>query len=1050
MIHTIFAALLPLLASQNPGPTQGVLDDFAAPSGWSPVTSDGVTLTLGNAPGRDGGAMRLDFDFTRGSGYCIARRAFDIPLPENYRFTFDIRAEPGTPVNNLEFKLIDHTGDNVWWHNRRNFEFPTQWTTLVDRTRHISFAWGPAGPGKPIERLGAIEFAIASATGGKGTIYIDNLTLEELPPPSTTPPAPPTVFASSFTRDLPAQLPDDHIVNWSHDPNDQQPFVALDFATLREFGGVTLIWDSPTSAPDYDIQSSLNKEQWATIATSRDAISGRHDVPTPEAEARYLRVALRKPSSDVTLRSIRIRDVDFSSSRSAMIRAIAAELPRGRFPRWSLGEQSFWTVIGADAHRREGLINEEGQVETDKSSFSIEPFLLADNRLLTWADATATHSLAESSLPIPGVHLNYDTARVTLDITAFAPGDASASHLETRYRVTNTAGQKRTITLFVAARPFQVLPPWQDLNISGGVASLRTIRADGHDLILNDDQRLAADRTPAGLGVNTFARGDITRFLESGSLPRTRKLADDAGLASAALSFPLDLAPGESAEVRIATTFKGDLNRPAFNPASLTDTTTYWRSTLDSVRYQLPPSAQRHLDAYRSTLAYILINRDGPSIQPGSRTYERTWIRDGSLTSTALLYAGRADAARDLINWYADFQYDNGKIPCVVDTRGPDPVPEHDSHGQYIYAVATYDRFQHDDKFLTKHWKHVRAAVNYIESLRNQRMTDTYTTGPATERAKFGLMPESISHEGYSAKPMHSHWDNFFTLRGLIDAVYIAERLGHSEEALLYAQLRDSFATCLTNSLKLSIEDKSLGFIPGCVELGDFDPTSTSSGIFPGHLEAFIPEQQLRNTFNLYWNWFEERRLNQRSWYDYTPYEIRNATSFLFLGQPQRAHTLLNYFLDNRVPQSWNAWPEITYREARLARFAGDIPHTWVGSDYIKGFRHLFAYEKDDTLIVGAGLPRQWMVEAKGAQVSALPTTFGVCDISYTGDAATTTVRIRGLRQPPAGGILVHPGFGVTLTSATLESGTTLEIVNNAAKVTSLPATITLSHPREP
>ncbi len=1051
MIHTISALVFLFLTASSQGQQTTTLDDFADPSGWSPVTSDGVNLTIRPAQGRDGGAMRLDFDFTKGSGYCIARRKFDIPLPANYRITFDIRADAGTPVNNLEFKLIDHTGDNVWWHNRRAFEFPTSWTTLVDRTRHISFAWGPAGADKPIERLGAIEFAIASATGGKGSIYIDNLTIQELPPPSSGPVAPPLVLASSARAALPDTLPDDAIVNWSPDPNDAKPSFTLDFETLREFAGLTLAWDDTAAAPDYDIQTSDNTFQWVTIATSREALGGRHDLPLPESEARYLRVALRSPAQPAdTLRSIRVRDIAFNASPSAMFRAIASELPRGRLPRWATGEQSFWTVIGADAHRREGLINEEGQVETDKTSFSLEPFLLADNRLLTWADATATHSLAESALPIPSVHLNYETARVTLDITAFAPGDADASHLETRYRVTNRAGQKRTITLAVAARPFQVLPPWQDLNISGGVARIRTIRADGNGLIINEDQRFTADRVPASLGVTTFARGDITRFLENGTTPPTRKLSDDAGLASGVLTFPLDLEPGASAEVRVATTFKGDLGTPSFSSDTLADTTTYWRSTLDRVRYELPPAAQRHLNAYRSTLAYILINRDGPSIQPGSRTYERTWIRDGSLTSTALLYAGRADAARDLINWYADFQYDNGKIPCVVDTRGPDPVPENDSHGQYLYAVATYDRFQLDDKFLTKHWPHVRAAVGYIEFLRNQRLTDEYAKGPRSEQAKLGLMPESISHEGYSAKPMHSHWDNFFTLRGLIDAVYIADRLDQSEEAARFAVLRDSFGASLTASLNMSLEDKKLAYIPGCVELGDFDPTSTSSGIFPGHLEAFIPATPLRNTFDLYWNCFEERRQSQRSWFDYTPYEIRNATSFLMLGQPQRAHALLTYFLDNRVPQAWNAWPEITYRETRLARFAGDIPHTWVGSDYVKCFRNLFAYEKDDTLIVGAGLPREWIESAKGARVNALTTYFGVCDITFTGTADQTTVSIRGLRQPPAGGILIHPGFGVTVASAVNADAAALPVENNAVRITSLPATITFTHPRQP
>ena len=38
-------------------------------------------------------------------------------------------------------------------------------------------------------------------------------------------------------------------------------------------------------------------------------------------------------------------------------------------------------------------------------------------------------------------------------------------------------------------------------------------------------------------------------------------------------------------------------------------------------------------------------------------------------------------------------------------------------------------------------------------------------------------MPESISHEGYSAKPMHSYWDNFFALLGLRALFVLVEGL---------------------------------------------------------------------------------------------------------------------------------------------------------------------------------------------------------------------------------------------------------------------------------
>src|SRR5690606_15115794 len=125
-------------------------------------------------------------------------------------------------------------------------------------------------------------------------------------------------------------------------------------------------------------------------------------------------------------------------------------------------------------------------------------------------------------------------------------------------------------------------------------------------------------------------------------------------------------------------------------------------------------------------------------------------------TSAALLRLGHAEVVREFLDWFGPYQYDNGKVPCCVDRRGPDPVPEHDSHGEYIFAVMNYFRHTGDKALLRRHWERVRLAAGYMESLRAERMTDAFSpeAGAPLEKAMlYGLLPESISHEGYSAKP---------------------------------------------------------------------------------------------------------------------------------------------------------------------------------------------------------------------------------------------------------------------------------------------------------
>src|SRR6185436_18719704 len=111
------------------------------------------------------------------------------------------------------------------------------------------------------------------------------------------------------------------------------------------------------------------------------------------------------------------------------------------------------------------------------------------------------------------------------------------------------------------------------------------------------------------------------------------------------------------------------------------------------------------------------------------------------------------------LRWFPLYQNKSGMVPCCVDARGADPVPENDSHGELIYLAASYLRYTGDRASVETVWPHVVKAADYIDVLRRQRRTDEYRTGE--KRLYFGLLPESISHEGYSSRPVHSYWDDF-------------------------------------------------------------------------------------------------------------------------------------------------------------------------------------------------------------------------------------------------------------------------------------------------
>src|SRR6266516_2887201 len=171
-----------------------VLDSFDSVTQWTTTPAEAVEINIHPDPnGVHGGAMRVDFDFHGHGGYAVIHRPLNMTLPPNYEFSFDIKGN--APTNTLEFKLIDSTGENAWWSNNPNFRFPKDWTTVTRKKRQISFAWGPTND-RELKRFAAIEIAITAGSGGKGTIWLDDLAVTPLGPETRFYPAP-SVAASS-------------------------------------------------------------------------------------------------------------------------------------------------------------------------------------------------------------------------------------------------------------------------------------------------------------------------------------------------------------------------------------------------------------------------------------------------------------------------------------------------------------------------------------------------------------------------------------------------------------------------------------------------------------------------------------------------------------------------------------------------------------------------------------------------------------------------------------------------------------------------------------
>jgi hypothetical protein len=383
-----------------------------------------------------------------------------------------------------------------------------------------------------------------------------------------------------------------------------------------------------------------------------------------------------------------------------------------------------------------------------------------------------------------------------------------------------------------------------------------------------------------------------------------------------------------------------------------------------------------------------------------------------------------------------------------VDHTGPDWLPEHDSLGEFIFAVAEPVRFTGDRQLATDLWPAVQRALAYLERLRARRLPDDLHE---TERpAWYGLLPESVSHEGYLAQPVHAYWDDFWALRGLKDAAWLAGVLGEDREQSRLTHLCEDFQTTLHASIERTMSERGIDFIPGSVEWADADPTAIAVALTLIDETHRLPEAALERTFEALVRRFRGMRAQTADWVNYSPYEVRAVPALLRLGRRIEAHEVLRVLLADRRPPAWNQWPEIVWRDPRTPGHQGDLPHAWISAEYILAFRDCFAYEReaDRSLVVGAGILDDWVAEGP-VGVTGLPTWYGALEFHLARDPeGALDWTLAGLADIPPGGVHLLPPVDLAGHDVLLNGEPAPEVSATAVVLRTLPARVQIiPHP---
>ena len=236
------------------------------------------------------------------------------------------------------------------------------------------------------------------------------------------------------------------------------------------------------------------------------------------------------------------------------------------------------------------------------------------------------------------------------------------------------------------------------------------------------------------------------------------------------------------------------------------------------------------------------------------------------------------------------------------------------------------------------------------------------------------------------------------------DSIFINLTQWADEE---YAALKNSVYA----SINLTINSENISYIPEYPENATFWPASTAGAIMYGGEIKNLPQQELKNTFDKYYKELENRTETNAS-YSFTPYEVRIAEAFFYMNQKEEALKLLRFILGNRKPIGWNQFPEVINSPERTPTIFGDMPHTWVGAEYINAVRSLFVYELDDKLVIGHGIDEDWLERGEEISIKNFPTVYGKINYTMNKHSNSLEINVSGNACPPGGFVLKSPFTG--------------------------------------
>lgn len=634
-------------------------------------------------------------------------------------------------------------------------------------------------------------------------------------------------------------------------------------------------------------------------------------------------------------------------------------IPRGHLPVLTNLTHRNWTMVGNLGSPREAIVDTRGLVTPWFDGWSLDWWVgAADGWHFPSLDPAVRQCLlddapvVETAMAVPGGEVVERVYAVMDD------EDLVVAEIE------NCSPEAVSVAL--AVRPYN----------PEGLAVIERIALVGDTATVDGRPALLFTAPPEGVTASTFQDGDVVKAVQAGELATDLPRVNcDAGLAQAAFVFSLPPSGTLRAAMPLVASHRTRLpglarrraERGPRLPATLPASSTVAHQWADELRrgmqLHLPEGALA--DAVQANRAYSLLFHDGDEITPGPFTYHRFWFRDAAFQLAALGRYGFHHEVSEVLRSYPRRQHHDG---FFFSQR-----QEWDANGAAIWAVAEHWRLTRDDALVRQLAPSIAEGAEWIERKRHSKRR-------RKDEALRAIMPASISAEHLGPFDYY-YWDNFWSLRGLLDAAELLHVAGEHDAASDASRWAASLRADLESST--SLVALRLGLSRPVIPAGPrrkVDPAMIGSlvaawplGLLPADDPAIAATADvLRERFCLGPAFYQ--RISHTGLGTYLTLQL--AFVELACGD-HRALDRLEWMLSAATPTF--TWPEAIH-PLLGGGCMGDGHHGWAAADFLSLVRAMLLREVDDEIALCSMLPTAW--RGRDLAVERAPTHHGLVSFS--------------------------------------------------------------------